>query len=74
MKIIFLGAIAFSLLSCGAQQPTMIEDVNPMSYAESITSKELKENLYIFASNAFERRENGEPGQKKAAEYLKTEY
>ena len=74
MKNIFLGAIACTLLSCGAQQPTMIEDVNPMSYAESITSKELKEHLYIFASDEYEGRETGEPGQKKAAEYLKKEY
>ncbi len=74
MKNIFLGAIAFTLLSCGAQQPKMIEDVNPMNYANSITSKELKEHLYIFASDDFEGRETGEPGQKKAAEYLKKEY
>tara|TARA_R100000935_G_C2819484_1_gene159010 strand:+ start:283 stop:1305 length:1023 start_codon:yes stop_codon:yes gene_type:complete len=74
MKNIFLGAIALTLLGCGAQQPKMIEDVNPMNYAEGITSKELKEHLYIFAGDDFEGRETGEPGQKKAAEYLKKEY
>src|SRR5690606_34930062 len=34
----------------------------------------LKEHLYIFASDEFEGRDTGEPGQKMAAEYLKNEY
>ncbi|TVZ27476.1 peptidase M28-like protein [Gillisia sp. Hel_I_86] len=74
MKNILFGAIALALLGCGAQQPKMVENADPMEYANSITSKELKEHLYIFASDDFEGRETGEPGQKKAAEYLKKEY
>ena len=45
-----------------------------VTYAESITAKELKEYLYVFAGDDFEGRDTGEPGQKKAAEYLKKQY
>jgi Zn-dependent M28 family amino/carboxypeptidase len=45
-----------------------------MEYANTITSEELKDHLYIFASDEFQGRETGEPGQKLAAEYLKKEY
>ncbi len=45
-----------------------------MEYANTITPTELKSHLYTFASDEFEGRETGEPGQKKAAQYLKTEY
>jgi hypothetical protein len=74
MKKVLFSALTVVLVSCGAHQSKQIEDINPMDYAESITSKELKEHLYIFASDDFEGRETGEPGQKKAAEYLKKEY
>ena len=43
-------------------------------YANTITSEELKTHLYKFASNEFEGREVGEPGQKLAAEFLKSYY
>lgn len=74
MKKILLFSLAVSLLGCKAQQPRDISEANPMEYANSITSEELKEHLYIFASDEFEGRETGEPGQKMAAEYLKNEY
>ena len=47
---------------------------DPVAYAETITEADLKEHLNIYASDEFEGRETGEPGQKKAVEYLKTEY
>ena len=43
-------------------------------YANTITTINLKEHLYTIASSEFEGRETGEPGQKKAAEYLKKFY
>lgn len=43
-------------------------------YAKTITSDELKEALYIYASDDFEGRGTGEPGQKKAAEFIKNHY
>ena len=44
------------------------------AFAETITAAELKEALYIYASDDFEGRETGEPGQKKAIEFLKKHY
>ncbi len=49
-------------------------ELTAITYAESITAKELKEYLYVFAGDDFEGRDTGEPGQKKAAEYLKKQY
>ncbi len=43
-------------------------------YAESITSAELKTYLYTYASDEFEGRNTGEPGQKKAVAYLQKQY
>ena len=44
-----------------------------IKYANSITLEELKENLYEFASDAYEGRNTGELGQKKAAAFLKNQ-
>ncbi len=73
MKKILILAIPAILTACSAQNKK-IENADPMEYANTITADELKEHLYIFASDEFEGRETGEPGQKKAAEYLKNEY
>lgn len=45
-----------------------------ITYASTITAKELSDHLYIYASDEFEGRNTGEPGQKKAVEYLKSFY
>ena len=45
-------------------------DENAAKYAKSITAGELKEHLYIIASDEFEGRETGKKGQKMAMEYL----
>lgn len=47
---------------------------NAAKYAKSITAKELKEYLYTIAGDDYEGRDTGEPGQKKAAEFLKAQY
>ncbi len=73
MKKILMFAIPAILTACGVQQ-NKVENADPMEYANTITSSELKEHLYTFASDEFQGRETGEPGQKKAAEYLKNEY
>ena len=39
---------------------------NVTEYAKSITPNELKELLYVYASDYFEGRETGTRGQKKA--------
>jgi hypothetical protein len=43
-------------------------------FAKSITAEELKEHLYIYASDEFEGRNTGAEGQKKAVEYLRNFY
>ncbi len=74
MKKVALMAVAISLVACKAQQPKSVETADVMEYANSITSDELKEHLYVFASDEYEGRDSGEPGQKMAAEYLKKEF
>ena len=50
------------------------EENNSEKYAESITSKELSELLYEFASDEFEGRNTGEPGQKLAVNFIRDFY
>lgn len=80
MKKVIFGVIALAM-SCNTSQKTVTETakiakkvVNPVTFAETITEAELKEHLYIYASDEYEGRETGEPGQKKAIAYLKAQY
>ena len=74
-----LAALA---MACNSSQKTISENtvqnvaetISETTYAESITEAELKEHLYTYASDEFEGRETGEPGQKMAIAYLKAEY
>ncbi|PRX41929.1 Peptidase family M28 [Salegentibacter salegens] len=67
-----LVAITAGVVSCGTQKN--VENANPMEYAETITASELRNNLTTFASDEYEGRNTGEPGQKKAAEFIVNEY
>lgn len=51
-----------------------VEKADVVTFASTITEEELKEHLYTYASDEFEGRETGKPGQKKAVAYLKAEY
>jgi hypothetical protein len=79
MKNVFLIA-SLILASCSVNQkkPEAVAapqvDVSPVAYANTITATELSDYLYTYASDEFEGRETGQPGQKKAAEYLKAQY
>ena len=53
---------------------SQIKVADPTVYANTITVSDLKQKLYIYASDEFEGRETGQPGQKKAIEYLKNQY
>ena len=50
------------------------QENNSDKYAESITSNELSELLYEFASDEFEGRNTGEPGQKLAVNFIRDFY
>lgn len=69
-KTILLASAVAVLFSC--QKPATTEDI--VNYATTITQEDLKEHLYIYASDSLEGRNTGEPGQKKAVEYLKNQY
>ncbi|WP_104733977.1 M28 family peptidase [Hanstruepera ponticola] len=77
-KPFLLLSLAFIIFSCGSSKETASTKTkapaNPTDYANTITSDELKEMLYIYASDEFEGRETGQPGQKKAVNYLKQHY
>ena len=78
-QYIFLSGVALCLFSCKPTQQNLIKETipetfDPVPYANTITSGELKTMLYTYASDDFEGRETGEPGQKKAVNYLKNHY
>jgi hypothetical protein len=81
-SLLFLS-VTLVLLNCGSKNSTtkaveiekeLTKNIDPTVYATSITSAELKEMLYTYASDEFEGRETGEKGQKMAVEYLKEKY
>ena len=74
-KSLYLLALSLVLFGCKSQQ--VVEPaapLNPVELAETITEDELREMLYVYASDEFEGRDTGSPGQKKAVEYLKKHY
>jgi len=80
MKHLLFLSICLAM-SCNSAQKTASEvsQDNPqvdlaITYAKTITEEELKEHLFVYASDEFEGRETGTPGQKKAVAYLKAEY
>ncbi len=89
MKFKYLAFIILGFtLACNSSKQTVeeqsdgtsasdVQDANnagPEIYANTITENELKAHLFTYASDEFEGRETGEPGQKKAAEYIKAVY
>lgn len=80
MKQFLLFSLLYTLLlSCSSHKknhvPTETEKQQTIiNFANSITLEELKENLYEIASDKYEGRDTGEPGQKKAAQFLKDHY
>ena len=50
------------------------KDATQLKYAETITAADLRSRLEIIASDDFEGRETGQPGQKKAAKYIQERF
>jgi len=61
--------LLFSSLVVFGQKEASVED-----YAATITAKELKEQLYVYASDYFQGRETGTIGQKRAVDYIQNFY
>lgn len=80
MKKLVWIAIGFSMACNPTKKATTTASetvksaVESTAYASTITEAELKEHLYTYASDEFEGRETGQPGQKKAVNYLKAHY
>ncbi len=76
-KILYL-ALSFAFACNSSQKATTpskeAPSYDPVPYAKIITEQDLKDHLYTYASDEFEGRETGKPGQKKAVEYLKNHY
>lgn len=89
-KVILIAAFATILVSCKESKTTLKEPSKPVlidltsldgdgekivpKYMQTITKEELKEMLYVYASDEMEGRNTGDPGQKKAANYLRERY
>jgi Peptidase family M28 len=72
-KIALLPFIFVLSISCTSQK-TVVEDISPTKYMNTITPKDLKTHLTIIASDEMEGRETGSAGQKKAGAYLISQY
>lgn len=73
MKFILFLFISPFILSCNATQNTKGSKTN-VDYANTITAKELKDHLYIYASDEMEGRMTGSIGQRMAADYIRDFY
>lgn len=72
-KVTIIVCITFLISACSTSQNKK-KNSSPDDYAKTITADELKEDLFTYASDEFEGRKTGEPGQKKAAEFIKNKY
>jgi hypothetical protein len=74
-KMMLAIGIVTILVSCSTSRNIAESNIDhAVKYASSITKKELAKHLFIYASDEFEGRDTGEPGQKKAINYLKDFY
>lgn len=78
MKKIFFIASTLAFVACGSYHKTTSTENSTedaaITYAATITAKDLGTHLFVYASDEFEGRNTGEPGQKKAVAYLKDFY
>ena len=69
-KIVLAVGSALVLFSCAVQNPQKVYE----SSLKSISAENLKRDLYIIASDEMQGRDTGSPGQKKAGEYMISQY
>ena len=82
-RIILITCLSLLVAACKSTKETngdsasttvVVAPGNPVDYASTITADELKELLYVYASDEFEGRDTGEPGHDKAINFLKDFY
>lgn len=71
-KVVLVIASLVILIGCATTKK--LSTINLEKYIHSINSEELKEHLYIVASNDNEGRDTGSKGQKSAGKYLISQY
>lgn len=69
MKKLFVLVLTLSTINAFAQKAA-----KPESYAKTISPADLKKHLYIVASPQMEGRETGTAGERKAAEYIESQF
>ncbi|MGA9270429.1 MAG: M28 family metallopeptidase [Lutimonas sp.] len=75
MRFLLFFTLVLSLLSCSAKRDLDNNELLLMKkYAEKIDTEDLKEHLYLLASDVLEGRKTGEKGQEMAANYLTAYY
>lgn len=76
MKRLLFSALAIvSLISCSSPQHKLTSSKEESSkYYELISQQALDKNLHILTSDSLEGRRTGEPGQRKAAQFLANYY
>jgi Peptidase family M28 len=79
-KSIFILGVTAVLLACGSSKENApkttvkVAPVDVTEFAQTITSAELKEMLYTYASDGFQGRNTGEAGHEMAVNYIKDFY
>lgn len=68
------GVVFTMFVSCSSAQKTTKKQADASNYITTIKAEELSKHLYIVAGDEMQGRNTGEPGQKKAGEYLISEY
>ena len=75
MRFLLATALFIALVSCGTPRDLTISDAERMKqYGAEIRTEDLKEHLYLLASDVLEGRKTGEKGQKMATNYLTAYY
>jgi hypothetical protein len=74
-RISLLSLLLAMSVSCSTLKTTVeTESSDPTKYMNTITADELKVHLYIVASDEMEGRQTGSEGQKRAGQYLISQY
>ncbi len=71
-----LASLSLFITSCSSSKNTQKDyaKADVVKYMNTITQEDLKKHLYIVAGDEMEGRNTGEPGQKKAGEYVIKQY